>query len=118
MKTALAIVCSLLLVWTQFVQAQAAGAGEVRIALSCCSGDCECDRSRASCCTADSLPESRPVSATPVTSSSQNQVLSLGPTLWVWTLPEARDFDLSFFLSSSLIVKGAPLYERDCAHLI
>jgi hypothetical protein len=116
MKTALAIVCSLLLIWTQFVQTPAAGAGEVRVALSCCSSDCECDRSQTSCCTAESLPESRPVSAAPV--PSQSQLLSLAPALWTWILPEARAFDLSFFLSLPLIVKGAPLYERDCARLI
>jgi hypothetical protein len=111
MKRALAIVCSLLLVWTQFVLAQAPSAGEKAPVRACCS-DC-----KSSCCAAGpSLPAPAPVSTTPVSSSTH--LLTLAPAALVWTLPPAAARPLSAFAFASPLTPGAPLYARNCALLI
>jgi hypothetical protein len=112
MKTALAIVCSLLLAWTNLVLADASGAGVVSAARPCC----HCGKT--SCCAAKKgLPESPPVSATPV-SSLQNQFSPLAPATVAWALPAnlARELSSSFF--QPFTTARSPLFARNCAWLI
>jgi len=111
-KAALAIVCSLVLVWTQGVLVQAPAAGAARVAQACC----HCGK--AGCCAAPHSPESRPAPAAPVPSSSQNQLWSLAPATLAWTLPDGEAHELSASSFSPLIAAGAPLYARNCARLI
>jgi hypothetical protein len=108
-KTTLAIVCSLLLAWTP-VLAQATAAGVGRTAHT----SCHCGKA---CCAAPS-PESQPVPAAPVPSSSQNQLSPLAPAALVWILPTTLAPEFSPPFSSSLTAKGTPLYARNCAFLI
>jgi len=111
MKTALAIVCSLLLTWTQVVPA-AAAAGDACEASACCS-NC----SQATCCAAAPASEPQPVSAAPTSSISQNQFLPPAALL-AWTLPDTRADAAAASPDSSLIVADAPLYARHCVRLI
>jgi hypothetical protein len=112
MKTALVIVCSLLLAWTNIVPAQAPEASVVSAASSCHCGK------KTNCCAANrSLPESSPVSATPV-SSFQNQFSLLAPAIVAWTLPAIASGEVSPPLTSSFTTTGAPLFARNCAWLI
>jgi hypothetical protein len=106
----LAIVCSLSLTGTPLVLTQAQAAGVVRVAHAChCGG---------TCCVATPSPESQPVPATPVSISSPNQLLTLAPAVWVWTLPGAPATEFSTLSSSSFPANNAPLYARYCAFLI
>jgi hypothetical protein len=112
MKTALAIVCILLLVWTNSVLAQAPETSVVSAAASCHCGK------KTNCCAAHrSLPESSPVSATPVF-SFQNQLSLLAPAIVAWTIPAIANSEVSFPLTSSSTTTGAPLFARNCAWLI
>jgi hypothetical protein len=112
MKTALAIVCSLLLVGTLFVPAQAPAAGAAGSAPACCpcSGQ--------SCCAAQPSPESRPVSAAPGSSTLPPQFLTPLPAALAWTLPGASAPAHSALLSSPPIDAGISLFARNCARLI
>jgi len=112
MKTALAIVCSLLLAWTNIVLAQTPGAGVVSAAASC-----HCGKKTGCCAAKSSNSESQPVSAAP-NASFQNQVSLIAPAAVSWSLPElpVRGFSSSFSSASS--EHGAPLFERNCAWLI
>jgi len=110
-KLTLVIVCSLLLAGTPLFPARAPAACVKRAA----HAPCHCG---GACCTAPASPESQPVPAVPVPTSSQNQLLTLAPAALVWTLP---DVQAPLFLASSfspLTATGAPLYARDCARLI
>lgn len=112
MKTALAIVCSLLLAWTNIVLAQAPEAG-VACRAHCCCHDCG-----KSCCAAHhSLPGPQPVSAAPV-SAFQTHFAPLATTIVAWTLPQptAREFSSSPYPSET--TAGTALFTRDCAWLI
>jgi len=109
-KTTLAIVCSLLLSWMP-VQAQAPAAGVGRVAHAAC----HCGKA---CCAAPASPESQPVPAAPVSTSSQNQLLTLAPAGLAWILPDAPAPRFATSLSSPLTANAAPLYARDCARLI
>jgi len=111
MKTALAIVCSLVLLWTQFVQAEHQAAGEAGPTPACCG-------CKSRCCAAKSSSESLPVSATPVSSFSQNQFLSLQPAGVDWTLPQTATQNILGVFFSPLTAAAAPLYARNCARLI
>jgi hypothetical protein len=112
MKTALAIVCSLVLAWTNIVLAQAPEASGTSAARPCC----HCGR-KASCCAANhSMPESQPVSAAPA-SFSQNQFSPLAPAAFVWALPDNAGSELSSSFLSPLTTHTA-LFARDCARLI
>jgi hypothetical protein len=113
MKTALAIVCSLVLAWTNIVLAQAPEVSEAGAAPSCC----HCSGKKSCCAANHSLPESQPVSAAPV-SSSQNQLSLPVPAVAVWTLPGTLVHELSSLLSPSLRTAGAPVFARNCAWLI
>jgi len=111
MKTALVIVCSLLLAWTNFVPAQAQGTSAASAAPSCHCG-------KTSCCAAkQSLPESLPVPAAPA-SSIQNQFSLLVPAIVAWTLPAIASGEVSSPLTSSFTTTGAPLFARNCAWVI
>jgi hypothetical protein len=111
MKRALAIVCCLLLVWTQFVVlAQAPSSGESVSARACCRCNSSC------CATVPSSPVSSPVSTAPVSSSTH--LLTFVPAALVWTLPRAASRPSSAFAFASPLTPGAPLYARNCALLI
>jgi hypothetical protein len=110
-KTTLAIVCSLLLAWTPILRAQAPAARVGRVVHACC----HCGKA---CCAAPASPESQPVPAAPVPSSSQNQLLTFAPTALAWVLPTAAVLEFSPVISSPLTVKRLPLYARNCAFLI
>jgi len=113
MKTALAIVCSLLLAWTNVVHAQAPGASVAGAARTCC----HCGR-KASCCAANhSLPESPPVSAAPA-STFQNQLSLPAPAVVAWTLPGGATHELASPVLPSLETAGPALFARNCARLI
>lgn len=112
MKTALAIVCSLLLAWTFIVPVSATGASVVSSAPSCCCG------SGASCCSANTpTPESQPVSATPVLTFSHAQLVTVLGAAFSWDLPQIE----SQSVPPSLLTTHAPsvpLFERHCVFLI
>jgi hypothetical protein len=113
MKTALAIVCSLILAWANVVLAQTPGAGEAGAARSCC----HCGK-KTGCCAADhSLPESQPVSAAPA-SSFRNQFSPFDAAVVAWTLPDAVTHELSSPVFPSLTARGSALFARNCARLI
>jgi hypothetical protein len=112
MKTALAIVCSLLLVETLFVPAPAPAAGAASSVAACCP----C--SGRSCCAAQPSPESWPVSATPVSSTLLSQFLTPVSAIPAWTLPDASAGAPSAILSSPPIDAGVSLFARHCARLI
>jgi hypothetical protein len=108
MKTALAVVCSLLLLGTLFVQAGAAGASVASSVPTCCCVS--------ACCSADiPNPEPQPVSAAPVFSFSSHLLAPVSITP-IWMLPEAPLF--SFFPPPHFPAEAAPLYVRVCALLI
>ncbi|HWD93086.1 MAG TPA: hypothetical protein VG938_12145 [Verrucomicrobiae bacterium] len=113
MRITLAIVCSLLLAWTNIVPAETPGTSVACAARICC----HCGKKSDCCATNRSLPESQPVSAAPA-SSSQNQFSSLTQTITAWTLPTgiAHEHSSSFF--PPLTTAGAPLFARNCARLI
>jgi hypothetical protein len=112
MKTALAFVCSLMLVWTNIVLAQAPDASVTSAASSCHCGK------KASCCAAKrSVPESLPASTTPV-SSSQIQFSPLAPATLAWALPGAPTRETSSFTSLSFKTTGTALLAQNCAWLI
>jgi hypothetical protein len=113
MKLALALICSLLLLWTQVVPAQTAPASHAVSVPSCC-----CPGTQASCCSADSsLPESLPISAVPTVSSVHSQLLALASTVLAWTLPVAVD-SIPSSVDPQFHSLGAPLYARNCVLLI
>jgi hypothetical protein len=112
MKTALAIVCGFLLAGAPFLLAQAAPSCVKQNQAIChCGG-------KMSCCAAKSLPDSRPMPAVPVPSSSQNQFSLLAPHALAWALLNNETHPISFTVVSPSLVTGAPLYARDCARLI
>ena len=113
MKTALALVCSLLLVGTLFVPPTARAAGDAGAARGCC-----CDCSTAACCAAKTLPAPHPASAAPVPVSLQHQLLAPAFGVLAWTLPEAEASPPAAFLSTPPVADGAPLFARHCARLI
>ena len=111
MKMTLAIVCSVLLAWTPILRAQAPAARVGRVVHACC----HCGKA---CCAVPASPESQPVPATPVPSSSQNQLLTLAPAGLIRTLPETPAPEFSASPSSPLTANRTPLYARNCAFLI
>ncbi|HEX4264791.1 MAG TPA: hypothetical protein VH597_10670 [Verrucomicrobiae bacterium] len=114
MKTALAIVCSLLLAWTNIVLAAAPGASVTCAARPCC----HCGKTSGCCAVKDHcLPESLPVSAAPV-SSFQSQFSPLAPATVAWALPDAAARELSSPAFPPLMTASTPLFERNCAWLI
>jgi hypothetical protein len=112
MKTALAIVCSLLLAGTPFLLAQAVPPCAKQNHACChCGG-------KMSCCAGKSSPDSQPTPAVPAQSSSQNQLLLLIPHASTWTLLNNETHPISFTAASPSSMTSAPLYARDCARLI
>jgi hypothetical protein len=113
MKTALAIVCSLLLIGTLFVPASAPAAGDPAAMRGCC-----CDCSTAACCAAAPSPEPLPVSAAPLPSTSQNQFLPPATARLAWTLPGATEGGFCSSFDWLLTAAVVPLFARNCARLI
>jgi len=112
-KQFLAILLSLLFVWTQAVAARQtlpASAGRAARA------GCGCDQK--DCCVTPSSPDSQPGTATPVPASFQNQLSILAPTAPAWTLPGVAAQTFSPAVSASLTVAHVPLYTRHCARLL
>src|SRR4051812_2346431 len=114
MKSLLAIVCSLLFAWTQVVPASSALSANAQCApvRSCC----HC--STGSCCAPLPSAPAQPVSATPISSDSQNELCSLTPASALWILPVLASVELRSPFSSPLTTVSAPLYARNCALLI
>lgn len=113
MKTALAIVCSLVLAWTSLVQSQASEASVAGAAHSCC----HCGGAKCCCAANHSIPEPPPVSTAPV-SSSLTQFSPLAPSALAWTLPETLAHEISSPLFSPSTTAGTALLARNCAWLI
>ena len=114
MKRALALVCSLMFVWTQIVLAQAPTCGVKPAPRACCHHGCQ----QASCCAAKNLPESQSAPAAPVSSDSQNQLSPLITATLIWTLPDNAACEFAPSASPFILTAGAPLYERNCTLLI
>ena len=112
MKTALAIVCSLMLVWTNLVLAQAPDASVVSAAPSC-----HCGKKTACCAAKHSSSESAPVSATPV-SSFQNQFSLIPPATVAWALPGTPTRGVASSAFSFFARTSPALFARNCAWLI
>ena len=112
-KTKLAIVCSLLLVWTQVVLGWTPAAGVERVARAAC----HCC-GKPGCCVAQNSPEPQPPPAAPVSSLSQNQLSLFMAAVPVWTLPAADAYEIAVSTSPFSVTAGAPLYERNCALLL
>jgi len=112
MKTALAIVCSLMLAWTNIVLAQAPEASVAGAAHPCCH---DCGKS---CCAAHhSMPGSQPVSAAPV-SAFRIQIAPVATMVVAWTLPPTTARELYSSPSPSATTAGTALFARNCAWLI
>jgi hypothetical protein len=99
-----------MLVWTQFVLAQAPSAGVERTVRACCS-------CHASCCAVPATPESSPLSTIPAL-NLQTQLLILAPATLAWTLPVTTSDNFLRFLPLPLTTAGASLFARNCALLI
>ena len=112
MKTALAFVCSLMLAWTTIVQVQAAGASA-----SSAASSCHCGKKNSCCAAKRSVPESLPVSTTPV-SSFQNQFSLIALATLAWALPGAPARETSSITSPTFTTAGPALFARNCAWLI
>jgi hypothetical protein len=112
MKTALAIICSLVLAWTNIVLAQTLEASPAGTVHSCC----HCGNTRSCCAAHHSNPGLPPVSTAPV--SFQNQFAPLAPAAIAWILPGtvAHDFSSSSFPLAKAV--GAALFARNCSWLI
>jgi len=108
MKTVLAIVCSLALVWIPLIQpVQAAGFAAAKT---------RCCHCAAKCCAVPTTPESQPPVAPPAGSHSSNYLIAPAPAL-VWLVPDfgVRDFGAARpdFLSAPVSV-----FARNCVRLI
>jgi hypothetical protein len=111
-KLTLVIVCSLVLGWVQIAPARTPASNVQRGADACC----HCGR--ASCCATPNLPRSQQPAATPVSSASQRQILSLAAALVAWAPPSAPAPELSSSAFSPFPAAGTPLYARNCARLL
>ena len=111
MKTVLAILAVVTLVWAQ--------AMAVSQPLSVCAATvtpcCGCHRA---CCQAPAAPVSQPVPAVPAPSAPSNLFLNFAPASPAWVLPLSQSVGTSFHAFPGLAGAGAPLYERNCARLI
>ncbi len=112
MKTALAIVCSLVLVWANLISARTPDAS-----VATATASCHCGMKTGCCAAKRSLPEPPPVSAAP-TFSFQNNFSFIAPAIVTWSLPESPARELPGSTSSSFRSTGASLFARDCAWLI
>jgi len=106
----LAILFSLLLVWTQTEIAAQLPATRPPAATRAC---CECG-----CCVSQPSPVSAPAPAAPARYAIEQQLSTPPATSALWVLPEAEARSVSVPSSSPLIAAGAPLYERNCALLL
>jgi hypothetical protein len=113
MKTVLAIICSLLLAWTNIVLADAPEACVACTPQPCC----HCGNASSCCAAKHNLPESQPVSTAPA-SSFQNQFSPVAPAIVAWALPGTAAHEFSSPFLPPLTTAGAPLFERNCAWLI
>jgi hypothetical protein len=112
MKTALAIVCSLMLAWTNLVLAQAPA-----VSVASAAASCHCGK-KSSCCAAKrSLPESPPVSAAPVP-SFQSQISFIAPAAVAWLLADSPMREVPTSVIPSFPTAGTALLARNCAWLI
>jgi hypothetical protein len=112
-KLLIAILCSVLLVWTPFAPAQALPAC-AKPAMNCGGAGCHMP-----CCAAknSSNPQSQPaVPAQKV--GAPGSITLLAPNVAAWILPESPAASISPVAASPLTAARAALYARDCARLI
>jgi hypothetical protein len=107
-----AILSAVLLVYAQFVPAQAV-ASCAGPAMNC-SGACR----QMPCCAAKPSSNPQPSPAVPAQSSAQNQISLFAPSVVAWTLPENLTGSKKIVSASPLPVMAAPLYARNCALLL
>lgn len=112
MRFAVAIVCSLLLVWGQFAVASAMCDSTAKLAGNCC----HCG-GKMNCCSAKPA-SSQPVPANNARAGFQNQIVSPIPAAMVWVLAAAGTTSISPTVSPSLNAGAVPIFERNCARLI
>lgn len=109
MKFALAILCSLMLVWGQALAASAPAVNHASIHHCGCGG-------KMACCQAASTSHSAPIDATP--SGASQQILSLVPVTVIWFLTATATPPVSPAVSASLKADAPPIFARNCVRLI
>jgi hypothetical protein len=113
-KTPLAILFSLLLIWAQ-VAFNGPVSSLARQAVTCKC--CACGGTN--CCLSDSAPtDSSPLSAPPARTAFASEILVAAPALLAWTLPLETARTFSFSDGGLLQSAGVPLFTRHCALLI
>ena len=113
MKTALAMVCSLMLAGMQVVFAHPAPACAAPAVRACCA----CG-GKMSCCAARPAPNSPATPANPARVNAPNDFSLFAPATLVSTLPDTAALSPFTPATSLLSAKDAPLYARHCARLI
>jgi hypothetical protein len=111
-KQLIAILFSVLLVWTPFVPAQAL-ATCTKPAMNCCGQNCHMP-----CCAGKNSSDSQSAPAVPRPSTAQNQISLLAPSVVAWNLPQAPASFVSSASASPLLAMAAPLYARNCSLLL
>jgi hypothetical protein len=115
-KSLLAILFSLALVWAQSVPArcvQPASTGMARTACKCC----HCGG--ADCCMKKSAPVRQSPPAAPAPAASQQvQLLLLTPATVAFVLPSAASSPISSPAASPERAADLPLYQQNCTFLI
>jgi hypothetical protein len=111
MKLAFAIVCSLLLIWTQSATALSAAAGSAQAAKACC----HCG---SGCCASPANPEPQSTPVAPVSTSAQQELALATLPVLLWSLPGIKPSVASPFFASPTLSASAPLFARHCARLI
>ena len=112
MKTMLAMVCSLLLMGTPFLMAQAPSSC-VKQVRACCQHGVTMP-----CCETKSAPDSQPKPVVPSQTGSQSQLSLLASSVLIWSLPPNPADSISSHSTLFLMAASAPLYALDCARLI
>jgi hypothetical protein len=115
-KSLLAILFSLALVWAQSVPARCVPSATAGVARSACKC-CHCGG--ASCCMKKTAPNPQPMPAAPAPTSAQHlQLLSLAPVAVAFMLPSAASSPLSSPAAASVRAAAVPLYQQNCTFLI
>ena len=115
MKRAAAIILSLTVIWLQVMaSAQTLSPEAAKPECGCCAQKevCRC------CCVAPVAPDSKPLPATPVVTSTTLDLTAIVPRLLAWTLPATAPVIVSSAESSSHSLSAVPLFQRNCALLI
>jgi hypothetical protein len=110
MKSALAILFSLSLVWGQAV-AQTMPSCAERTTCACCN----CGKA---CCVGKQAARSEPLSAAPQSSTQQNQTLFLVLANRTFVIFDTTPSEVFLPFSSPLMASAVPLFQQNCALLI